>query len=542
MVDKTADNGMGSWQPAQGVGNWGIGKAAPEGQGGAPVGDPWRDKANDGFRPFTREEIDDARDLMTSEPIVELDTTRPSNSRQLIIRPDSPKQIRGFYDPVRDVTPATKSAPAPAAGPVGDPWTDLADNGIGFPINLNDPQMRKFILHMQMTFPDAGFFPGVTDINKVGQEEEELQPLRDPNDLDKHLVVNHDVEANTTLYPPELVEQLHQDMHAQGQALNHTPEVLRVANILDPIQETLDPKIWDNATSDEPKIKSTVAAWIKSAIFGTLKNAGYKNNEDWINLILTGSLTTYQWSEGSDLDVSIWVDLNEFPDFQRSEMIKVIIENLDGDIVPGTLHPIQCFVVDVREIHSPEEIYKTGVRSAYNLDNNEWIVKPERERSKHVPSAFPDYFRSAKQASAKMELLLKYQPGAAKSYWHFLHKRRRDDMKAGLGDYSESNIIYKMLANDGLFDDIAEVTGEYIARTQVTSISFNDAIKRAHLLSIHLFGYCNDKTCSPVKEMHNSGNHKWCWTSWCDVIKQSHNVDQTHQECGDFCKEERVTT
>ena len=541
MADKTADNGMGSWQPAQSTGNWGIGNAMPAGQGGAPIGDPWKDKANDGRKVLLPQPGQDVSDLMTSEPIVELDTVRPSNFKSLLIRPDSPapKQFHGFYDPVRDVTPATKSAPAPdAQGVVNDPWADLGDNGIGSAIDLNDPRIRKFIQHMQITFPEAGFFPGVTDINKVGANEE-LQPLREPAAIDKHLVVNHFIEENTTVYPIELVNQLHESMHAQGQAPDHNPEVLRVANILDPIQEKLDPKIWDNPESENPRFKSTLIAWVKSAIFGTLKNAGYQKPEDWIKLIVTGSLTTYQWSEQSDLDVSIWVDLNQFEDFHRSEMIKIIIDNLDGDLVPGTLHPIQCFVVDVNEIKSPSEIYKVGVRSAYNLETNEWIVKPERDRSKNIRSQFPDLFRKAKQASAKMKLLLQFQPESAKTYWHFLHKRRRDDMKAGMGDYSESNIVYKMLANDGLFDDISQVTGEHIANFR-TSLNWDEAIQKAHQLGIHLVGYCNDRSCSEVDNLHKQGDHSSCFYNWCKVIETSHLIDKTHQSCGSWCSPPRT--
>lgn len=478
MIDKAAETGMGSWQPAQGVSNWGIGNAAPEGQGGAPGQrpirlkngipqvDPYPDSANDGFSPIPVEDIQDADALMTSEPLPELDTVKPSNMRSLLIRDprvSNFKTIGNFYDPVRDVTPATKGAPAPAAqGVVGDPWVDLGDNGIITNLNLNDPEMRKLFLHLQATFPEIGFFPGATDINKVGKEEE-LPSLRDPADIDKHLVMRHNVTENTTVYPIPMIDELHLQMHAQGQTPDHNPEVLKVANILDPIQEKLDPEIWDDPAADEPRIKASINSWIKQAIFGTLKNNGYKTPENWIKLMVTGSLTTYQWSEASDLDVSIWVDLDKFSDFNRSEMIKIIINELDGSLVPGTNHPIQCFVVDVNEIHSPSEIYKANVRSAYDLDTNEWLVKPERDRSKNVPSQFPDFFRKARQASAKMKLLLKYDPGSAKAYWHFLHRRRRDDMRAGFGDYSESNIVYKMLANDGLFDDIARATGEYIA-------------------------------------------------------------------------------
>lgn len=491
MSDKEASLSLPSGVPGDLTGNFGIGNSAVQSQGGAPekkvrlvdgveTVDPWPDGSNDGSQPIIPDE--DVSDIMTADEIAGFDNTRPSDNKTLLVtdglQRKTPQQTEketvpraislvSFIDVVRDVSPSGQRAPAPGdTGIVGDPWVDLGDNGIVVNFDLSDPLVREFIEAMQMTFPAAGFFPGVTDINKVGKEEEEREPLREPNELDKHMVLNHNIQANTTLYPIDMVKQYHMNMHASGMAPDHNPETLRVANILDPIQETLDIKVWDDAAGETPRLKPALSAWVKQSILGTLKTAGYKNPEDWIKLIVTGSLTTYQWSEASDLDVSIWVDLNQFPDFQRSEMIKVIIDNLDGNLVPGTNHPIQCFVVDVNDVHSPDEIYKTGVRSAYDLDNSEWIIKPERDRSKNVQTEFPDFFRKAKQASAKMNLLLRFQPDAAKAYWHFLHKRRREDMKAGFGDYSESNIVYKMLANDGLFDDIAKATGEYIARNE----------------------------------------------------------------------------
>jgi hypothetical protein len=51
------------------------------------------------------------------------------------------------------------------------------------------------------------------------------------------------------------------------------------------------------------------------------------------------------------------------------------------------------------------------------------------------------------------------------TFWHQIHARRRRDQQAGKGDYSQSNIIYKFLANRGLFPQLSDVSGEYIAKT-----------------------------------------------------------------------------
>jgi hypothetical protein len=235
------------------------------------------------------------------------------------------------------------------------------------------------------------------------------------------------------------------------------------ANILDPIHPGLDERVWDRPHEDEPSLKPTHRHWIKRTVYRTLEKAGYENVEDWLSLVFTGSLTTYQYSEESDVDISLFVNATKFPDWSRAEMIGVMVGNVDGTKLPGTPFPLQCFVVppDV----SRDDLYVPGVRSGYDLDADTWIVPPDRERVRDVKAEMNNMYLAGLEAADKMEKLLRYEPDKAIQYWHQIHDRRRRDMKAGKGDYSQSNITYKMLANRGLFPQISEVSGEYIAKT-----------------------------------------------------------------------------
>lgn len=236
------------------------------------------------------------------------------------------------------------------------------------------------------------------------------------------------------------------------------------SNILDPIQDSLDPDVFDDAGSLEPRVKTTIVSWVKNKVYNVLQANGYSGMEDWLRLILTGSLTTYQWAEDSDFDVSLWCSLEQFQEFDRAALIKIVLEQLDGHIVPGTTHPLQVFVVDVTQVKGFADSYQAGIRSAFDLDEMKWMVPPERARVHDVPKEYPDVFHSALAAASKMRSLLQYQPEAARAYWKYLHKRRRSDMKAGRGDYADSNIIYKMLHNTGLFDTIQEELGVHISK------------------------------------------------------------------------------
>jgi hypothetical protein len=274
---------------------------------------------------------------------------------------------------------------------------------------------------------------------------------------------------------------------------------MRLGNILDPIHAELDARVWDNPAADKPILKPIHAHWIKSHVYKTLEDGGYTDVEKWLTLVLTGSLTTYQYSDDSDVDISLFVDTRIFPEWSRAEMIALMVEKLDGVLLPGTPHPLQDFVVG--EGIKPSDLYKPGLRSGYNLDNNKWIVPPERGRVHDVQKEQGGFYAWGLQMADKMERLLKYEPEQAIAFWHSIHKKRQRDMVKGKGDFSESNIIYKMLANRGLFPEISQASGEYIAK-----------IAGAPVKPPRLRQGSPTKNCLSCKMYHkNKGGRGKCW-------------------------------
>lgn len=241
------------------------------------------------------------------------------------------------------------------------------------------------------------------------------------------------------------------------------------SNILDAIHLCLDDSVFDNSCDPEPTLREVHAKWIIRTVVSTLKKNGYSNIDEWLSLVLTGSLTTYQYSPDSDCDISLFIDSTHFPEWSRAEMIGVMVDNVDGTLLPGTTHPMQCYVVP-KEI-AKEQLYQPGLRSGYDIFNNKWIVPPEHGREHDVQAEMNGYYVYALEQADKMQALLKYEPDKAITLWHQIHKKRQRDMRAGKGDFSESNIVYKMLANRGLLPEISNVSGEYIAKTAGSDIS-----------------------------------------------------------------------
>lgn len=241
---------------------------------------------------------------------------------------------------------------------------------------------------------------------------------------------------------------------------------MTVSNILDAPHDTLDTRIWDDPGAEKPVLKPQHHHWIKKTIFEALEKAGYTKPEDWLKLVLTGSLTTYQYGDESDIDISLFVDSKAFPEWSRAEMIGVMVSNVDGTTLPGTPFPMQDFVVG-KEI-KPDNLYKPGLRSGYDIDAQTWIVPPEKSRIHDVQAEENGFYVFALQMADKMQRLLEYEPDKAVDFWHQIHSRRQRDQARGKGDFAESNIVYKFLANRGLFPAIAEASGEYIAKVKIS--------------------------------------------------------------------------
>lgn len=219
------------------------------------------------------------------------------------------------------------------------------------------------------------------------------------------------------------------------------------ANILDPISDTLDPRIWDDPGSSTPKLKPVHREWIVNRVNEVLDEGGYDGMDNWLGLVFTGSHTTYQHSDQSDIDVSLFVDVEVFPEWSRGEMIGLVVSEIDGTPLPGTPFPMQCFVVPP-DVHR-EDLYKPGMRSGYDLFEDIWVVPPDRSRSHDVEREMKHAYTQAIENADKMDRLLKYEPDKAIQFYKQCHKRRARDMRDGKGDYTPSNITYKLLANRG---------------------------------------------------------------------------------------------
>ena len=133
-------------------------------------------------------------------------------------------------------------------------------------------------------------------------------------------------------------------------------------SILDPVNSTRCEEIFDS----NEIMKSNVSDFIEETFslfyeqlnsdLKTFKVKGYK---------AIGSSTGFQYTDSSDLDIQVMVEMLPGHDFSETRQIISILPN--GNNVPGTNHPVNYFLVDVK---NPTELHK--VENLYNINTKKW--------------------------------------------------------------------------------------------------------------------------------------------------------------------------
>ena len=139
-------------------------------------------------------------------------------------------------------------------------------------------------------------------------------------------------------------------------------------SIIDIPRKTYAKGVFDNADTENPKLKAGVIAMIKKQIAQFEKYAPVKK------FSLIGSILTKRYREDADLDINVLFDVSPS---EREPMRKAIAKNLkdiNGKLIPGTKHPINYYVITDPELKKKNDAMADGV---FDVEENKFIRKPE---------------------------------------------------------------------------------------------------------------------------------------------------------------------
>lgn len=176
------------------------------------------------------------------------------------------------------------------------------------------------------------------------------------------------------------------------------------------------------------------------------------------DVVLTGSLANYNWSNYSDVDLHILIDfedskypveiLKEFFDAKKNiwnEKHKIKIKGYD----------VEIYVQDVKEPH-----VSSGV---YSILNNEWLVKPDKKKVKiddqkilQKAEVFMNKVNQLEKESKNSNILNKIEAVRKK-----LKEFRQSGLESG-GEFSYENLVFKLLRRNGTIEKLLNLKTQQI--------------------------------------------------------------------------------
>ena len=222
------------------------------------------------------------------------------------------------------------------------------------------------------------------------------------------------------------------------------------------IKDTLNPKIWE--TPKEPNNAVMIPKVRKALVRIAEEFIDYLGDDVFVDDIhLTGSLANFNWSEFSDFDLHVIVDLQQYEN--QSEIYKELF-NLKKQVF-NDKHNIKIFGYDV-ELYAQdaeEQHYSSGV---YSIMNDEWVSNPKKFKNEIDKSVLENKIKSWVE---KIDTAIDEGKDL-----ETIKNKLKEYRKSGLekdGELSYENLVFKFLRRSGhiekLFDTANKETDKELS-------------------------------------------------------------------------------
>jgi len=221
------------------------------------------------------------------------------------------------------------------------------------------------------------------------------------------------------------------------------------------MHDTLSLLIWENDETLKSDVRKTLLLNAKRfAEFSDVENLNFND------IILTGSMANYNYSENSDLDVHIVLDFNQISENKEFvgnylKLKKQLWTNKLSIQVKG--HDVEMYFQDINEL-----LHSSGT---YSLIKNCWINKPIKQMINinmadlQLKSAdFMNIIDDLETNKNRNEFLKKYE---------LLKNKIKKYRQAGLdktGEFSIENLVFKVLRNTGYLKKLIEMKNNYLTK------------------------------------------------------------------------------
>lgn len=217
------------------------------------------------------------------------------------------------------------------------------------------------------------------------------------------------------------------------------------------IQEELNPKVWEGFEII-PDVKKQLLEIANDFYEGANVDADIKD------IILTGSLANYNWSEKySDYDLHILIDFKDVSD--DIELVKKFVDGArkifnDGYDLKIAGYEVEVYIQDIQEPH-----ISTGI---YSVLKNKWLIKPMKIDFELDEDAVKDKARSVMMRISDLQEEVgevKHEKFIEKvdKVWEKIKNFRKSGLAEEGGEFSIGNIVFKTLRRSGYIGKIMDM-------------------------------------------------------------------------------------
>lgn len=222
------------------------------------------------------------------------------------------------------------------------------------------------------------------------------------------------------------------------------------------VKDELTSEIWEpSGKKMKPEVRERLLEIAEEFI-------NFLNVDIFVNdIVMTGSLSNYNWSEFSDVDLHIITDLENYGDqkelYKELFRVKKSLFNLTHDIT------VKGYDVELYVELMGQEHFSSGI---YSVLNNEWINEPKKEEVNI------DVKKLKQKSEEWMEIIDNVIDTVedediddAKEIFSKYEKKLKNYRTSGLkkgGEYSYENLVYKVLRRNGYLAKFIELENRLV--------------------------------------------------------------------------------
>jgi len=233
------------------------------------------------------------------------------------------------------------------------------------------------------------------------------------------------------------------------------------------IRDTLNPKVWENPKDPN---KATMVSKVREALLRIAEEfIDYLGEDIFVDdIVLTGSLANFNWSEYSDFDLHIHIDLKQFG--KDSDLYKELFDL--KKFIFNERHNIKIYGYDV-ELYAQDVEEPHVASGVYSVMDDEWLTKPKKVNFELDKKVLTD---KIKCWTEKIDKAVDSESSEDDiDVLENLRKKLKEYRKSGLdkeGELSYENLVFKFLRRSGhiqkLFDSAHRAVDKQLSVEKVT--------------------------------------------------------------------------